>query len=187
VLTKLLSVEAQWLISQLRTKVQRKLLTLPIGFFDNQKSGALVSRVMTDVEGVRNIVGTGLVQLIGGSITAIVALILLIKINALMTVFVLVPVLIFAFIALKAFAYIRPIFRTRGVINADVTGRLTETMNGIRVIKGFNAEDQENKVFESGVEKLFLNVKKSLTSTSLMTSASTFLLGLASTGIMGIG
>ena len=187
VLTKLLSVEAQWLISQLRTKVQRKLLTLPIGFFDNQKSGALVSRVMTDVEGVRNIVGTGLVQLIGGSITAIVALVLLLKINALMTFFVLVPVLIFAFIALKAFAYIRPIFRTRGVINADVTGRLTETMNGIRVIKGFNAEDQENKVFESGVEKLFLNVKKSLTSTSLMTSASTFLLGLASTGIMGIG
>lgn len=187
ILTKLLSVEAQWLISQLRTKVQRKLLTLPIGFFDNQKSGALVSRVMTDVEGVRNIVGTGLVQLIGGSITAIVALVLLLKINALMTFFVLVPVIIFAFIALKAFAYIRPIFRTRGVINADVTGRLTETMNGIRVIKGFNAEDQENKVFESGVERLFLNVKKSLTSTSLMTSASTFLLGLASTGIMGIG
>lgn len=187
VLTNLLSVEAQLLISQLRTKVQRKLLTLPVGFFDNQKSGALVSRVMTDVEGVRNIVGTGLVQLIGGSITSVVSLILLLKINALMTVFVLVPVLIFAFIALKAFAYIRPIFRTRGVINAEVTGRLTETMNGIRVIKGFNAENQENKVFESGVEKLFLNVKKSLTSTSLITSASTFLLGLASTGIMGIG
>jgi subfamily B ATP-binding cassette protein MsbA len=187
VLTKLLSVEAQLLISQLRTKVQRKLLTLPIGFFDNNKSGALVSRVMTDVEGVRNIVGTGLVQLIGGTITALVSLILLLQLNTLMTVFVLVPVLIFAFIALKAFAYIRPIFRTRGVINAEVTGRLTETMNGIRVIKGFNAENQENKVFESGVERLFQNVKKSLTSTSLITSASTFLLGLASTGIMGIG
>ncbi|WP_111706229.1 ABC transporter ATP-binding protein [Lutibacter citreus] len=186
-LTRLLSVEAQHLISLLRAKVQRKLLTLPISFFDNNKSGALVSRVMTDVEGVRNLVGTGLVQLVGGTITAIISLVILIKINALMTFFVLVPVLIFAIIALKAFGYIRPIFRTRGKINAEVTGRLTETLNGVRVIKGFNAEDQENKTFEEGVERLFLNVKKSLTATALMTSSSTFLLGLASAGIMGIG
>jgi len=186
-LTRLLSVEAQHLISLLRAKVQRKLLTLPIKFFDNNKSGALVSRVMTDVEGVRNLVGTGLVQLIGGSLTAIISLIILIKINATMTFFVLVPVAIFAFIALKAFGYIRPIFRARGKINAEVTGRLTETLNGIRVIKGFNAEKQENKSFEKGVERLFLNVKKSLTATALMTSSSTLLLGLASAGIMGMG
>ncbi len=186
-LTKLLSVEAQRLISVLRTKVQRKLLTLPISFFDNNKSGALVSRVMTDVEGVRNIVGTGLVQLIGGTITSIIALVFLIKINAWMTLFVLLPVIIFAFIALKAFAYIRPVFRDRGKINAEVTGRLTETMNGVRVIKGFNAEEQENKIFEKGVDRLFENVKKSLTATAIMTSSSTFLLGLASAGIMGIG
>jgi subfamily B ATP-binding cassette protein MsbA len=171
----------------LRTKVQRKLLTLPISFFDNNKSGALVSRVMTDVEGVRNIVGTGLVQLIGGTITSIIALVFLIKINAWMTLFVLLPVIIFAFIALKAFAYIRPVFRDRGKINAEVTGRLTETMNGVRVIKGFNAEEQENKIFEKGVDRLFENVKKSLTATAIMTSSSTFLLGLASAGIMGIG
>ena len=186
-LTRLLSVEAQHLISILRAKVQQKLLTLPISFFDNNKSGALVSRVMTDVEGVRNLVGTGLVQLIGGSVTAIISLIILIRINAQMTLFVLVPILIFAVIALKAFGYIRPIFRARGKINAEVTGRLTETLNGIRVIKGFNAEAQEQKVFEKGVEDLYQNVKKSLTATAFMTSSSTFLLGLASAGIMGMG
>lgn len=186
-LTRLLSVEAQYLISQLRVQVQQKLLRLPIHFFDNNKSGALVSRVMTDVEGVRNLVGTGLVQLIGGSFTAIVSLIILIKINALMTVFVLVPVSIFALVALKAFGYIRPIFKERGKITAEVTGRLTETLNGVRVIKGFNAEAQESRTFEKGVERLYLNIKKSLTATALITSSSTFLLGLASAGIMGIG
>lgn len=186
-LTRLLSVEAQHLISLLRAAVQKKLLALPISFFDNNKSGALVSRVMTDVEGVRNLVGTGLVQLIGGSITAVISLVILIRLNATMTVFVLVPVAIFALIALKAFGYIRPIFRDRGKINAEVTGRLTETLNGVRVIKGFNAEQQENRTFEEGVERLYLNVKKSLTATALITSSSTFLLGLASAGIMGIG
>ena len=186
-LTRLLSVEAQHLISILRAKVQQKLLKLPISFFDNNKSGALVSRVMTDVEGVRNLVGTGLVQLIGGSITAVISLVILIQINAQMTLFVLVPVAIFAVIALKAFGYIRPIFRARGKINAEVTGRLTETLNGIRVIKGFNAEEQEQLVFEKGVDDLFQNVKKSLTATALMTSSSTFLLGLASASIMGMG
>lgn len=186
-LTCLLSVEAQHLISILRANVQQKLLRLPISFFDNNKSGVLVSRVMTDVEGVRNLVGTGLVQLIGGSITAIISLVILIKINGQMTLFVLFPVLIFAGIALKAFKYIRPIFRARGKINAEVTGRLTETLNGIRVIKGFNAEEQEKKVFEKGVDELYQNVKKSLTATAFMTSSSTFLLGLASAGIMGMG
>jgi len=186
-LTRILSVEAQLLISVLRAKVQQKLLTLPVSFFDNNKSGALVSRVMTDVEGVRNLVGTGLVQLIGGSITAIISLFILIRINAQMTLFVLVPVGVFALIALRAFGYIRPIFRARGKINAEVTGRLTETLNGIRVIKGFNAEAQELKVFKKGVDDLFQNVKKSLTATAFMTSSSTFLLGLASAGIMGMG
>lgn len=186
-LTKLLSVQAQHLISVLRSQVQKQILRLPVRFFDNAKSGALVSRIMTDVEGVRNLVGTGLVQLVGGLLSSVICLFLLIDISAMMTVYVLVPVLIFGLISLKAFSYIRPIFRERGVINAEVTGRLTETLNGIRVIKGFNAEQQEISVFEKGVEKLFLNVKKSLTSTSLVTSSATFLLGLASTGIMGIG
>ncbi|MFT6756068.1 MAG: ABC-type multidrug transport system fused ATPase/permease subunit, partial [Urechidicola sp.] len=186
-LTRLLSVEAQHLISLLRAKVQRKLLKLPINFFDNNKSGALVSRVMTDVEGVRNLVGTGLVQLIGGSITAIISFVWLIKINTMMTLVVIVPVVVFGIVMLKAFGYIRPIFKARGKINAEVTGRLTETLNGVRVIKGFNAEEQENKTFEKGVEQLFLNVKKSLTATALISSSSTFLIGLATAGIMGLG
>ena len=186
-LTRLLSVEAQLLISKLRAKVQKQVLSLPISYFDNNKSGALVSRIMSDVEGVRNLVGTGLVQLFGGTITAIISLFLLINISGKMTLFVLAPVFLFALIALKAFAYIRPIFRKRGVINAEVTGRLTETLNGVRVIKGFNAEVQENLSFEKGVDRLFQNVKKSLTATAIMTSSSAFLLGLASVGIMGMG
>lgn len=186
-LTQILSVEAQHLISVLRARVQKQILRLPIRFFDNNKSGALVSRIMTDVEGVRNLVGTGLVQLVGGVLTSILSLILLIRISPMMTLYTLVPVLIFAFISMKAFSYIRPIFRERGVLNAEVTGRLTETLNGVRVIKGFNAEAQEIKTFEDGVNRLFLNVKKSLTSTSLVTSSATFLLGISSAGIMGIG
>ena len=186
-LTQILSVEAQHLISVLRAKVQKQVLRLPIRFFDNNKSGALVSRIMNDVEGVRNLVGTGLVQLVGGVLTSVICLVLMIKISGMMTLFVLGPVIIFGLISLKAFAKIRPIFRERGKINADVTGRLTETLNGVRVIKGFNAESQEIKSFEDGVEKLFQNVKASLTSTSIITSSATFLLGLASTGILGIG
>ncbi|MCT4698055.1 ABC transporter ATP-binding protein [Tenacibaculum haliotis] len=186
-LTRILSVQAQYLISELRAKVQKKVLSLPISFFDNTKSGALVSRIMSDVEGVRNLIGTGLVQLVGGSITAIISLILLINISWSMTLFVLIPVIIFGLVALKAFKYIRPIFRNRGVINAEVKGRLTETLAGVRVIKAFNAEQQENESFEKGVALLFQNVKKSLTATAIMTSSATFLLGIASTGIMGIG
>ncbi len=166
-LTQILSVEAQNLISQLRVKVQAHIIKLPVRFFDNTKTGELVSRIMTDVEGVRNIVGTGLAQLFGGVLTSVICLILLISISPLMTVYVLVPVAVFGFISLKAFGKIRPIFRERGVINAEVTGRLTETLGGVRVIKGFNAEAQEIKTFQNGVTKLFLNIKNSITSTSL--------------------
>ncbi|MEQ9307655.1 MAG: ABC transporter ATP-binding protein [Marinoscillum sp.] len=186
-LTRILSVEAQHLIAQLRVRVQKKIIYLPVRFFDNTKSGELVSRIMSDVEGVRNLVGTGLVQLVGGLITAVISLVLLINISPMMTLYVLVPVSIFGVISMKAFGYIRPIFRERGKINAEVTGRLNETLNGVRVIKGFNAEQQEVKTFEDGVERLYLNIKKRLTSTSFVTSSATFLLGIASTGIMGIG
>ena len=113
-LTKVLSIQAQYLISELRAQVQKKVLSLPISFFDNTKSGALVSRIMSDVEGVRNLIGTGLVQLVGGSFTAILTLIILLKMNVWMTLFTFIPLSIFAVIALKAFKYIRPIFRARG-------------------------------------------------------------------------
>jgi ABC-type multidrug transport system fused ATPase/permease subunit len=186
-LTQLLSVEAQRYISILRADVQKHLLRLPVRFFDNQKTGALVSRVMTDVEGVRNLVGTGFVQLIGGVLRSIICLIALILISPALTAYILIPVTIFGLISMKAFSKIRPIFRERGKLNADVTGRLTETLNGVRVIKGFNAEAQESRIFEDGVQRLFLNVKSSLTATSLVTSAGTLLLGLASVGIMAYG
>ncbi|AYN69378.1 ABC transporter ATP-binding protein [Euzebyella marina] len=183
-LTKVLSIQAQYMISELRAQVQKQVLSLPIRFFDNTKSGALVSRIMSDVEGVRNLIGTGLVQLVGGTLTAIGSLVLLLGISPTMTLLTFIPLVIFAFISLKAFKIIRPVFRERGKINAEVKGRLTETLGGIRVIKGFNAEEQEGKVFEEGVERLYNNVKKSLTATAFMTSSSTFLLGLATTGIM---
>ncbi|WP_452221294.1 ABC transporter ATP-binding protein [Lacinutrix salivirga] len=186
-LTKVLSIQAQYLISELRAQVQKKVLSLPISFFDNTKSGALVSRIMRDVEGVRNLIGTGLVQLVGGSFTAIVTLVILLRMNVWMTLSTFIPLSIFGIIALKSFKYIRPIFRARGKISAEVKGRLTETLSGVRVIKAFNAEDQEAKVFEKGVNDIFINVKKSLTATALMTSSSTFLIGLATVGIMGIG
>lgn len=186
-LTRILSVQAQYLIRELRVKVQKKVLSLPISFFDNQKSGALVSRIMSDVEGVRNLIGTGLVQLIGGTFAAVVSLVLLLRISVSMTLFVLLPVSLFGLIALKAFKIIRPIFKKRTIINAQVKGRLTETLAGVRVIKGFNAELQEQKSFEKGTFDLFENVKKSLTATALMSSSSTFLLGIATAGIMGIG
>ena len=186
-LTRLLSVEAQNLIAKLRVKLQQHIIQLPVNFFDNHKTGELVSRIMTDVEGVRNLVGTGLVQLFGGILTSVIAFVLLIRINATMTLYVLLPMVVFGFIAIKAFGYIRPIFRKRGELNAKVTGRLTESLGGIRVIKGFNAESHEVNVFSGGVNELFLNVKKTLTSTSLVTSSSAFLLGIASLTIMGVG
>jgi subfamily B ATP-binding cassette protein MsbA len=186
-LTQLLSVEGQQLISKLRAQVQQHVLRLPVRFYDNSKSGELVSRIMADVEGVRNLVGTGLVQLVGGVLTSVLSLIFLLSISPLLTLCALLPIIVFGVVSMRAFSSIRPIFRERGVINADVIGRLTETLNGVRVIKGFNAEQQEIKVFENGVERLFLNVKKSLTTTSFVTSLGALLLGLASASIMGIG
>ncbi len=186
-LTRIVSVQAQFLISELRAQVQEKVLSLPVRFFDNTKVGELVSRIMTDVEGARNLIGTGLVQMVGGSITAIAALILLLDISMELTLFALLPMALFALVSLRAFKIIRPIFRKRREINAEVTGRLTETLSGIRVIKGFNAEEQEKSVFQDGVNRLYENVRKSLTATALIESSSTLLLGIATTGITGLG
>ena len=186
-LTRLLSIEAQRLISELRIRIQRHIIHLPVGYFDQNKSGALVSRIMVDVEGVRNLVGTGLVQLCGGILTAVAALAILIYLNAILTCLALVPLLLFAMISAWAFGHLRPIFRRRGELNAEVTGRLTESLGGIRVIKGFNAEEREMKVFARGVDTLFQNVKQTLNATSLVTSLATFLMGLVSVLIMGYG
>ncbi len=186
-LTRLLSVEAQLLIAELRSQVQRHVLRLPVRSFDETKSGELVSRIMDDVEGVRNLVGTGLVQLVGGSLTAIVALVFLLRIEAVMTVLALVPLLLFAAVSTRAFGKLRPAFRERGRIRAEVTGRLTEALGGIRIIKGFHALEREGEVFRDGVLRIYENVKTTLTTTAVVTSLGAFFAGLASVIILGYG
>ncbi len=178
-LTMLLSVEAQRLIANLRAQVQRHVLQLPVRIFDNTKSGELVSRIMDDVEGVRNLVGTGLVQLVGGTITAVVALVLLIRIDMMMTLLAIGPLLAFAVVSTRAFRTLRPAFRERGAIRAEVMGRLTEALGGIRVIKGFHALDKEAEIFEKGVLRIFENVKTTLTTTASVTSLGTFFMGMS--------
>jgi len=186
-LTRLLSVEAQRLIADLRTQVQYHVLRLPVRTFDNTKSGELVARVMDDVEGVRNLVGTGLVQLVGGVLTAIVAMAFLLNIDAVMTALVIVPLALFAVVSTKAFRTLRPAFRQRGAIQAEVKGRLTESLSGIRVIKGFHAIERERDVFRAGVMRIFENVRLTLTTSAAVTSLGTFFVGLASVLIMGYG
>ena len=186
-LTLLLSVEAQHLIAQLRSQVQRHVLTLPVRFFDSMKTGELVSRIMDDVEGVRNLVGTGLVQLVGGTVTAIIAFAFLATIDFVMTLLVLVPLGLFTLVSTRAFQKLRPAFRERGKLRAEVTGRLTEALGGIRIIKGFHAIAKEGEIFEAGVLGIFRNVKQTLTTTSTVTSLGTFFIGTASVLIMGYG
>ncbi len=185
-LTRILSVEAQRLIAQLRARIQRHVLALPIHFFDHNKSGSLVSRIMTDVDGVRNLVGTGVVHMIGGIFTAIFSIIILIDISPMMTLYSLIPISVYVVVVIWMYRYIRPIFRKRRVIRAEVTGRLNESIGGIRVIKGFNAEEVEAKAFQKGVNRLFSNIKKTLTTTAAVGSLSTLLQGIASVGVMGI-
>ena len=186
-LTQLLSVQGQRAIAELRVKVQQHIIKLPVSFFDSMKSGGLVSRIMTDVEGVRNIVGTGVVQFIGGIITAIGAFSFLIAYNAKLTLFIILPVIGFAIISFLAFKRIRPIFRERGKIQERVTGRLTETLGGIRVVKGFSAETREISVFSKGVNDLFSNIRKSMLSSSFVTSLGSFIAGLTTLIIMYVG
>ncbi len=186
-LTLLLSVEAQHLIANLRAQVQRHVLDLPIRTFDNAKTGELVSRIMDDVEGVRNLIGTGLVQLVGGSVTAVVALTFLLRIDFVMTALALVPLALFGIVATRAFKTLRPAFRERGAIRAEVTGRLTEALGGIRIIKGFHAVEKEGEIFEAGVLRIFDNVKTTLTTSSTVTSLGTFFIGLGSVMLLGYG
>ena len=186
-LTQLFSKSAQRLITELRKQVQAHIGRLPVSFYDAHKTGALVSRIMSDVEGVRNLVGTGLVELAGGVLTALIALVIMLKISSIMTVSAFAVLLIFGFGINKAFATIRPIFRARPKITAEVTGRLTESLGGVRVVKGYHAEEREEKVFASGVQRLLDNVLKTLTATSLMGMSATVLLGLVSAVIMYFG
>ncbi len=186
-LTQLLSKEAQRLITELRRKVQAHVGHLSLNYYDANKTGALVSRIMSDVEGVRNLIGTGLVEFLGGILTAVLALGILLKINAWMTSIAIGFLLILTVALGRAFKTIRPIFRERAKINAEVTGRLTESLGGVRVVKGYHAEERESDVFSGGVQKLLDNVLKSLTAISLMGLSSTMMIGIVSAIIMYMG
>lgn len=186
-LTQLLSKAAQRLIAELRQKVQAHVERLPVAYHDSTKSGVLVSRIMSDVEGVRNLIGTGLVDLCGGLLTAAIALVVLFRISALMTVLAFGFLALFALALKQAFQTIRPIFRERGKINAEVTGRLAESLGGIRVVKGYHAEEREEEVFGVGVMRLLNNVLRSLTATSIMGLSASVLLGVVGAVIMYVG
>ncbi len=186
-LTQLLSKEAQRLIAELRRRVQEHVGRLPVAYYDANKSGVLVSRIMSDVEGVRNLVGTGLVEFVGGILTALFAIIFLLKISALLTGIALFFISVFSLVLRKAFGHVRPIFRERGKINAEVTGRLTESLGGVRVVKGYHAEAQEADVFAGGVGRLLNNVLKSLTAISLMSLSATVLMGIVGGTVMYVG
>jgi subfamily B ATP-binding cassette protein MsbA len=186
-LTQLLSKAGQRLIAEMRRQVQRHVGLLSVSYYDSNRTGTLVARIMTDVEGVRNLVGTGLVDFVGGLLTAVLAFFYLLHRSVTVTLTVFAVVAGFVFILQYAFRVIRPIFRERAKINAEVTGRLTESLGGVRVIKGYHAEEREASVFAVGVERLLANVMKSLTMTSVLGSASTTVLGLVSALVMWLG
>ena len=186
-LTQLLSKNAQLLIAELRIKVQRHVGRLPVRYYDANKTGALLSRIMSDVEGIRNLIGTGIVELLGGTLTAVAAFILLLTISAKLTLAVLLFLAVFGLLIGKAFAYIRPVFRERSVIHAEVSGRLAESLGGVRVIKGFNAERREAANFARGAMRLFENVRKALTATSFTVMATKLLFGIVSVVVMVAG
>ena len=186
-LTQLLSKEGQRLIAQLRRRVQEHVGRLPVAYYDANKAGVLVSRIMTDVEGVRNLIGTGLVEFLGGVLTALLSLIILLRTSALLTSTSLLFIVAFSLVLNKAFSRIRPIFRERGKITAEVTGRLTESLAGVRVVKGYHAEAQEARVFAGGVQRLLENVFRSLTAISLMSLSATVLMGVVGAVVMFLG
>ena len=186
-LTQLLSKAGQRLIAEMRRQVQRHVGLLPVSYYDANRTGTLVARIMTDVEGVRNLVGTGLVEFVGGLLTAVLAFLYLLHRSVAITLTVFSVLGVFVFVLQYGFKVIRPIFRERAKINAEVTGRLTESLGGVRVIKGYHAEEREAHVFSAGVEHLLDNVMKSLTMTSLLGSASTSVLGLVSSLVMWLG
>ena len=186
-LTQLLSKSAQRMITELRKQVQAHIGRLSVSYYDANKTGALVSRIMSDVEGVRNLIGTGLVEFVGGVMTAVLALVVLLRISAVMTVVAFVVLTGFALFLNKAFSTIRPIFRARPKITAEVTGRLTESLGGVRVVKGYHAEEHEEQVFGSGVQRLLENVLKTLTATSLMSLSGATLMGIVSAAVMFLG
>ena len=186
-LSQVVSVAAQGAIARLRKDVNAHVLRLPVGYFDSTKTGVLISRIMTDPEGIRNLVGTGLVQLIGGLLTAIIAFIVLVSLNWRLTLGTVGLLLVFAGSMAYAFKKLRPIFRQRGEINAEVTGRLAEALGGVRLLKTYVAEEREERVFGSGVDRLFRNIASTITGTSAVTAISTVIVGAIGVMILLVG
>jgi ABC-type multidrug transport system fused ATPase/permease subunit len=186
-LTQLMSKAAQRLIAEMRLRLHAHLARLPVAFYDAHKSGELVSRVMSDVEGLRNLVGTGLVELAGGLLTALLALLIMLRISPAMTGLTFACLLAFALVVWRAFATLGPIYRQRGVIYGEVSGRLTESLGGVRVVKGYRAEEREHGVFAGGVQRLLANIVKTLDWVSVLSLGSTVMIGLATGAVMYFG
>jgi ATP-binding cassette, subfamily B, putative efflux pump len=177
-LSQILGVAAQRAITDMRKRVQARVMHLPVRYFDSTQTGILVSRIMSDAEGIRNLVGTGLVQLVGGMVTAVMGIAVLFWLNWHLTVITILVLLTFGGGMAYAFRTLRPLFRERGKINAEVTGRLTEALGGIRVVKSYTAEKREEIVFTKGAHRLFRNIAKSMTGVSATTAGSTVIVGI---------
>jgi subfamily B ATP-binding cassette protein MsbA len=186
-LTQSLSKAAQRLIADLRKQVQHHISRLPVSFYDANRTGNLVSRIMTDVEGIRNLIGTGLVDFVGGLLTAALVFVKLMTISAQMTLIIFSGMVVFTIFLKTVFSRLRPIFRERNRIMAEVTGRLTESLGGVRVVKGYHAEDRETRVFSGGIDVILNSIMKSLTITSAMALASTSVVGVAGSLVMLLG
>jgi subfamily B ATP-binding cassette protein MsbA len=186
-LSQVLGVAAQRAITEMRKDVEAHVMRLPVRYFDSTKTGVLISRIMTDAEGIRNLVGTGLVQLLGSMFTAVLALGVLLYLNWKLTAVTILVLGIFGGVMATAFNRLRPLFRERGQINAEVTGRLAETLGGVRIVKAYTAEKREELVFAKGAHRLFRNVARSLTGVSGVSAFSTLVLGAIGIAMMLVG
>jgi len=186
-LSRLLGVAAQHAVTDMRRRIQAHVMRLPIRHFDATQTGVLISRIMSDAEGIRNIVGTGLVQLVGGLVTAVIALGVLFYLNWELTTITILLLAVFSGGMAIAFMRLRPIFRERGRLNADVTGRLTESLGGIRIVKAYVAERREQLVFTRGVHRLLRNVATSMTAISGVMALSTVIVGLVGALMIVVG
>jgi ABC-type multidrug transport system fused ATPase/permease subunit len=187
ILNQQLSITGQRLIAELRMQVQQHIGRLPVSFYDENRTGALVARIMTDVEGVRNLIGAGFLDFAGGILTGIIALVILIRISTLMTVLTICILIFFGWFLKRIFGVTRPLFRERSRINAEVTGRLTESLGGVRVVKGYQAEESEARVFAEGVTRLFESIKKSIAAQSFLSLCSTTVIGIVGALVMYLG
>ncbi|MEE8526549.1 MAG: ABC transporter ATP-binding protein, partial [Thermoanaerobaculia bacterium] len=186
-LSQILGVAAQRAITEMRKSVQRHVIRLPVSYFDSTKSGVLISRIMSDAEGIRNLVGTGLAQVVGGVITATIVIGVLFYISWQLTLIILAVLLVYGVLMGMAFKRVRPLFRDRGKINAEVTGRLGESLGGARIVKAYTAERREDRIFAHGAHRLLRNIAKSITTIAAVGSGTGLLLGSISVVMMLVG